>query len=157
MAIDCQVINAAGQPLGWLPAHDFSLNRMIERGEFIPQPAAFWRRAAAERAGAFDVQLHLALDYDYFLRIAQTGHVAHLPLGLAAFRLHGGSKTIARAGLHWREALAVSERHGLRPWHAWYWLRRLRHWGLRALPGPAQRWVRRRLGRLLDTYREQEH
>ena len=149
---DCQVIGADGQALGWLPKHDFSLERMFARGEFIPQPAAFWRRAVPEQVGGFDETLHLALDYDFFIRTARRWPVAYLPRPLAAFRLHGGSKTIAREESHWREALRVSERHGLRPWHAWYWLRRLRHYGARALPAPARRWLAGRLGRAQGAY-----
>jgi glycosyltransferase involved in cell wall biosynthesis len=152
---DCLVIDAEGRPLGHLPRHTFDRQRMIERGEFIPQPAAFWRRAVSEQVGAFDPTLHLALDHDFFIRASGAFTVAYRPQTLAAFRLHGGSKTVAREEQHWRESLAVSERHGLRPWHAWYWLRRLRHYGLRALPGPAQRWLRRQRGGAQDTYREQ--
>lgn len=149
---DCQVIDEQGRVLGLLPRQAFNLRRTIERGEFIPQPAAFWRRAVLEKVGLFDPQLHYAMDYDFFIRAARAAPVAYLPEPLAAFRLHGGSKTIAREECHWREALAVSGRHGLRPWHPWYWIRRLRHWGLRALPAPAERWVRRQLGRAQDTY-----
>ncbi len=149
---DCQVIDPSGQPLGLLPQHEFSLRRTIERAEFIPQPAAFWRRALFEKVGPFDASLHFAMDYDFFIRAGQAGQVTRLPLTLAAFRVHPSSKTIATEARHWREALAVSERYGLRPWHAWFWLRRLRHWGLRALPRGAQRWVRQRLGRAQDAY-----
>ncbi len=151
---DCDVIDEAGRTVGRLraPGPAQSLSRMIARGEYIPQPAAFWRRAVVERAGLFDESLHLALDYDFFIRAGRVMPVAYLPQPLAAFRLHGGSKTVSREERHWREALRVSSRHGLRPWHAWWWLRRLRHWGLRALPAGAQRWARRRLGRAQDDY-----
>jgi len=153
---DCQVIDGDGRRLGLLPQHAFDRRRLIERGEYIPQPAAFWRRAVIEQVGDFDPALHLALDHDFFIRASGAFAVAYLPRPLAAFRLHGSSKTVSREARHWRESLAVSERYGLRPWHAWYWLRRLRHWGLRALPGPAQRWVRRRLGRAQDAYTAEE-
>jgi glycosyltransferase involved in cell wall biosynthesis len=144
---DCQLIDPAGQPLGWLPAHEFSLRRTIERAEYIPQPAAFWRRALYNQVGPFDDGLHFAMDYDFFIRAGRAGQVAHLPHPVAAFRLHPGSKTVATEERHWRETLAVSERHGLRPWQPWYWLRRARHWGLRALPASVQSRIQRRLDR----------
>jgi glycosyltransferase involved in cell wall biosynthesis len=149
---DCQVIDDQGQVLGLLPRHPFDLQRLIQRAEFIPQPAAFWRRRLHDRLGYFDEGLHFAMDYDFFVRAGRAGRVEVLPVPLAAFRLHGGSKTIAREDRHWRECLAVSQRHGLRPWHPWFWIRRLRHLGLRALPSGWQRWVRRRLGRAQDAY-----
>src|SRR5262249_17617345 len=145
---DCQVIDPTGRVLGQFPPHEFSLRRTIERAEFIPQPAAFWRRSVYEQTGPFDEALQYSMDYDFFIRAARVTQVAHLPQALAAFRLHPTSKTVAADMRQWPETLAVSEKYGLRPWHAWYWLRRLRHWGLRALPRPAQNWMRRRMGRI---------
>ena len=96
---DCQVIDPAGRLLGLLPEHEFDLRRTIERAEFIPQPAAFWRRRLLEKVGPFDESLHFAMDYDFFIRAGQAGRVARLPRTLAAFRLHPGSKTIARSAI----------------------------------------------------------
>jgi hypothetical protein len=62
------------------------------------------------------------------------------------------SKTVSQSEKHWREALVVSGRYGLKPWMRWYWIRRARHWGMRALPAPLQRWVRSRLQRAQDPY-----
>src|SRR4029079_9681492 len=39
---DCQVIGPGGEVLGFLSRREFDLQRMIERGEYIPQPGAFW-------------------------------------------------------------------------------------------------------------------
>jgi hypothetical protein len=96
--------------------------------------------------------LHYALDYEYFLRIAHSSVVAYLPQPIACFRLQVSSKTVSQSEKHWRETLAVSERHGLKPWMRWYWIRRVRHWGLRALPPSLQQRVRRRLNRAQDPY-----
>lgn len=149
---DCQVVDEPGGHLGYLPRHAFSLRRMIERGEFIPQQAAFWQRAAMEQAGMFDESLHFAMDYNFFIRVAQAFPVAYLPELVASFRMHGTSKTVSQSEKHWRETLAVSERYGLKPWTLWYWIRRLRHWGLQATPEPIQRRVRQWMGRAQDPY-----
>jgi len=148
----CRLIDEMGQSRGQLRAPLFNLNRMILRGEFIPQPTVFWRRSAATAIGEFDVTLRYAMDYDFFIRLGQRSPGHHLDTELACFRLQPLSKTVSGEEKHWRETLKVSERYGLKPWTAWYWLRRLRHWGLRAFPGPAQRWVRRRMGRAQDAY-----
>ncbi len=147
---DCRVIDAQGRFLRDMPGHPFSLQRLIQRAEFIPQQAAFWRRSVWEEIGGFDTGLHYALDYDFFVRAAKVCRVAYLPMPLACFRLHGASKTATQEERHWREALTVSRRHGLRPTMPWYWLRLLRHRGLRALPAPLQQWLRRRMARPQD-------
>lgn len=153
---DCQVIGPKGELLGSLPRRPFNLKRMTQRGEFIPQPAAFWRRSTLEVAGPFDERLQYAMDYDFFIRAGRAAPVARLPQTLAAFRLHAGSKTVASDERHWRESMRVSEQHGLRPWHAWYWLRRLRHYGARAMPASTRHWLARRLGRVQGAHRLQE-
>jgi glycosyltransferase involved in cell wall biosynthesis len=147
----CQVIDPEGTLLGMLPAHHTSARRMIERGDYCPQPATFWTRAAMEVVGNFDPSLNYAMDYDYFIRIARGFPLVYLPVPLAAFRRHRVSKTVSQEERHWREALSISDRHGLSPRSPWYWIRRARHRGLRLLPGPLQRQVHRALGRAVDT------
>jgi len=149
---DCQIIDAHGNVLGLMRGRAFDLHRYIHRAEIIPQQAAFWRREVVGKVGLFDITLHYSLDYDFFIRAGQAFPVVYIPQPLACFRLHSVSKTVSREESHWRESLAVSERYGMKPWTAWYWIRRLRHLGLRALPVLAQRWVRRRLARPQDAH-----
>lgn len=149
---ECRVVDEQGRVLGCLPRRGFSLRRMIERAEFLPQQATFWRREVMEKVGLFDDRLRYAMDYEYFIRVARAFPVAYLPQPVACFRMHGTSKTVSQSEKHWREALAVSERYGLKPWMVWYWIRRLRHWGLQAMPEPIQMRVRQRMGRVHDPY-----
>ena len=69
---DCRVIDETGHDLGFLPRHPFDLRRTIERGEFLPQQAVFWRREAMTKVGLLDDDLHYAMDYEYFIRIARS-------------------------------------------------------------------------------------
>jgi glycosyltransferase involved in cell wall biosynthesis len=147
---DCKVVDESGGELGFLPRHPFSLRRTIERGEFLPQQAVFWRREVMDKVGFLDDSLHYAMDYEYFIRIARSFPVAYVPFPAAAFRMQSSSKTVLQSEKHWREALAVSSRYGLNPWKPWYWIRRLRHWGLHALPPSIQRKIRRKMGRAQD-------
>jgi glycosyltransferase involved in cell wall biosynthesis len=149
---DCRVLDEAGKAIGDLPRHPFDLRRTIERGEFLPQQATFWRREAMAKVGMFDDTLHYAMDYEYFIRLARTFPVGYVSETVAGFRMQATSKTVSQSERHWREALRVSERHGLGPWNPWYWIRRLRHWGLRLLPDSIQGRMRRRLGRAHDPY-----
>ncbi|MBI3912591.1 MAG: glycosyltransferase [Chloroflexi bacterium] len=148
----CQVIDETGAFMGKLNAPPFNLRRMIQRAEFLPQPAVFWRRSAATVVGEFDARLHYAMDYDYFIRLAKQSPGHRLDADLACFRFQPTSKTITSEEEHWREALMVSERHGLEFWMPWYWIRRTRHHALRALPGPMQQLIFRKLRRVQNLY-----
>ncbi|MCX6000590.1 MAG: glycosyltransferase family 2 protein, partial [Chloroflexi bacterium] len=41
---DCYAVNTDGIAYGTIKGHPFNLRRMIMRGEFVPQQAAFWSR-----------------------------------------------------------------------------------------------------------------
>ncbi len=149
---DCQLIDEVDQPIGMLKAPEFNLNRMIQRGEYIPQPAVFWRRSTAAALGEFDVTLRYSMDYDFFIRLSRYSPGHRLDAELACFRLQPSSKTVSGEEKHWRETLMISERYGLMPWKFWYWWRRARHRGLRILPQSLQRIITRRMGRAHDEY-----
>lgn len=151
----CRLIDESGNLIGGLNAPPFNLRRMIDRAEYVPQPTVFWRRSVAAVVGEFDVSLHYTMDYDYFIRLGRYTPGHRLDAELACFRLQPTSKTIASSEERfWREQLMVSERYGMRPWTAWYWIRRARHRGLRLLPGSWQRGILRLLGRVQDQYRQ---
>lgn len=59
----------------WLYAYDY-----------IPQPAAFWRRDLYEEVGGLDPKYSLTMDADLFARFARVCHPHHLDRPLACFR-----------------------------------------------------------------------
>lgn len=73
----------------------YSLRRLLGRN-FIPQPATFFRRELLEEAGPIDPELHLAMDYDLWLRFGRLAEPAFVSRRLANFRRHGESKSGAR-------------------------------------------------------------
>lgn len=79
----------------------------------VCQPATFWRASIAAKVGPFDETLHLAMDYDYWLRIARAGGEIHyLPEVLASSRVHPATKTNTHRSDVYREIFAVCRRHG---------------------------------------------
>jgi glycosyltransferase involved in cell wall biosynthesis len=147
---DCLAVWEDGTAKGLIRGRPFDLRRMVARGDFVPQQAAFWTRAAMARAGYFDEELHLSLDYDYFIRLGRVAPALYLPQTLACFRFTPTTKSSTQGERHWRETFALSRRHGLRAWHPWFWLRLVRHYGLAALPAPLAGRVRRALNRPQD-------
>jgi hypothetical protein len=70
---------------------------LVSDGDFVAQPAAFFRRAAFEAVGGVDESLSWAMDYDLWLKLAARYPVAYLPRRLARYRWTGDNKT-ARGG-----------------------------------------------------------
>ena len=78
------------------PTEDFDYARLLGRAVcFLPQPATFLRRRVLESEGGLDESLHYALDLDYWLRLGAAGRrFRHVPMAMAALRLHAGAKSV---------------------------------------------------------------
>jgi glycosyltransferase involved in cell wall biosynthesis len=71
----------------------------------LAQETVYWRKSVWERLGPLDASLHLCLDRDYWLRMAEAGVVPRLIRRfLGAYRVHPGQK-----GATQREAARAEE------------------------------------------------
>lgn len=67
-----------------------------------PQPGMFWRRHLLD--AGFDERWRYCFDHELYVRLLLDGHrCEHLPLPIAAYRLHAGSKTVTDASRFDRE------------------------------------------------------
>ncbi|MBF0392247.1 MAG: glycosyltransferase [Alphaproteobacteria bacterium] len=79
----------------------------------VCQPAAFWRRRIADLTGPFDAKLKTAMDYDYWLRIANAGGCIHfIEDKLAQSRLYAETKTLSMREVIFAEVFDICRRHG---------------------------------------------
>jgi len=79
---------------------------------YLCQPAVFWRREVMEQFGVFDDGLHLAMDYDYWLRVGRSVPFDYLEDAyLAGSRLHDDTKTLSQRVKVHEEILQVVMRH----------------------------------------------
>ncbi len=99
-----EFITAAGRPVGkWRcplaavnsPSHVAS--RLLVQN-FVPLPAAVFRRTDALEVGGLDSDLWYTADWDFWLKLAARGPTRYLSQPLAAFRLHPESQTVKRSG-----------------------------------------------------------
>lgn len=128
---------------------EFSSAR-LRRGNFLIQPAVFWRRTVLEHFGEFDPELQFCMDHEYWLRIGAYTRWQYLAEPLATCRLHGGAKTSRALIPAWEEAVAMQARYGMvvRPRLEALWMRLggQKYYGLkRALFAQIGRWEGRKV------------
>jgi glycosyltransferase involved in cell wall biosynthesis len=105
-------IDEVGALIREVPVRPFDYRELLEVRNMVCQPAAFFTRAAFEQAGGIDPSFHYAMDYELWLRLARSADVRTIEQPLAAFRLHGRSKTVASGPEFWPETHRASRRHG---------------------------------------------
>jgi glycosyltransferase involved in cell wall biosynthesis len=86
--------------------------RLLAQGNYLFSGTVFLQPSVFAAHGGFDEELHFAMDYDYWLRIAGGVRAVHCPAELAYFRLHGAGNTTARSGKVIRETIRVRRAHG---------------------------------------------
>lgn len=89
---ECDLIDDAGQWIGRFATRDFKLDEAINKGVYIPFPAAFYRRALVRKIGGMR-QGDDACDTDFIIRAGQHYDLQRTDMTLARFRLHTGGKT----------------------------------------------------------------
>jgi glycosyltransferase involved in cell wall biosynthesis len=95
----------------FLRPDDVSFSRLL-RGDVISQPATFLRGDAA-RANLLQIDLDYVMDYELWLRLAQTGYrFHHLPRVIAAARWHKSAKSASGRRALELETLRVRSSYG---------------------------------------------
>jgi glycosyltransferase involved in cell wall biosynthesis len=78
---------------------EIEFNRLVlfyHRISSIPSTSTFFRRRIFDEGNFFDESLQFAMDYEFFVRLANKGYrYKHIRALLADFRLHSKSKTCA--------------------------------------------------------------
>jgi hypothetical protein len=74
------------------------------------QPGIYVPRRVQQEVGPLDESLRYAFDQDWVCRLLQHAPVEYLRTPIAAFRLHGESKTVAEAAAWWPEQKIVLDR-----------------------------------------------
>src|SRR6185295_4006787 len=91
---DADFIDADDRVIGRYPTEEWSLER-LKLVCFLCQPAVFFRRRVLDELGPFDARFQHCMDYEYWLRLGIRGRrFRHIPVRLAASRVHGSTKTL---------------------------------------------------------------
>ena len=82
------------------------------RVPYIASTAAFFRRRIFDDGNRLDEDLHYAMDYEFFVRLAARGYrFLHVPAILADFRFQSASKTVTAAHKQAEEIDAIMHRY----------------------------------------------
>jgi glycosyltransferase involved in cell wall biosynthesis len=73
-----------------------SLTSLLCDPDIVRQQGAFYRRSMLEKVGGWDAQLHLAMDFDLWVRLSRIVEPLMIRHPLACFRIHAGQKTSAK-------------------------------------------------------------
>jgi glycosyltransferase involved in cell wall biosynthesis len=110
---DVQTIDATGRSYGRRGnVRPTCFDDLVHEGDFIVQPAAFWRAELRHEAGLLDESLRYCMDYEYWLRIAQQYPLHYLAVPLARERFHHQAKTTQATLSRIEEIEAVARRYG---------------------------------------------
>jgi glycosyltransferase involved in cell wall biosynthesis len=92
---DCLFVDERGRVMDVYRGIDRPFYRKLcyWRGWDIPQPTVFVARHVIEKVGLLDESLYLAMDYEWFLRVALHYRFLHLGRILARYRMHPGAKS----------------------------------------------------------------
>lgn len=97
----CQVIDPHGAVTETVfPSGEFTIPGLLLRDEDkpfnLPQPGVFWRRSLHDLLGVLDESLHFCMDFEFWLRLIESGRrPTLLNTELATYRLHESSKSCA--------------------------------------------------------------
>jgi len=91
-----------------------SYESLARSPDIVRQPSCFWRRSVVDELGGLDESLHIVMDFDFFLRVAEHCQFHYLNKNLSFFRSYGESKTNARQFRQAREFLKVYRKHRIR-------------------------------------------
>ena len=105
-----QRVDPDGRPVGTIGT-PYQWRTLLYSYQVIPQPSAFFSRAAVESAGPLDETLAFSMDYDFLLRLVRISDPIMLPTMLAGTTIHDHAKTTLHAADARRETHQVRRRY----------------------------------------------
>jgi len=106
---DCNVVDENGEVTQRFQGEEFDLKKLLCT-DIVPQPTAFFRREVVEKVGYLDPDLHLAMDYDLWVRIGLKFKMQSLHQCLASFRLYPGTKSMSYRNKFYAEHFVILDK-----------------------------------------------
>ncbi len=100
----------------------WSFDKLLNRFNYVPQAATFFRRSAYDAVGGISADLHYLMDYDLWLKLGRAFPASDVPEALARVRMYPETKTASGGLTRMDEMRRMIRRHGrdrLPDWHQW--------------------------------------
>ena len=108
-------INEKDEILGESIFTDFSTTVCLYDGLQLGTQSVFWRKGVFAKVGMLDINLHFAMDHEFFLRVAKRGlKYKYFSYWFGAMRRHKEAKTEIYSGtpLHNKEKELIDKKYG---------------------------------------------
>lgn len=106
-----RVVNREGKLFHNFQHTDFHPFAFRSYASNIGQPACFYKKSLLDRVGQVDPSLHLAMDYDLWLRFLKQSQPAIMSFPIANLRYYGGAKSAKFMTKHNWQAYQLALRH----------------------------------------------
>lgn len=112
-----QFIDENGEKIKCLKSREFTRPELIKRWSCVyqtfnlPQPSTFVRKEVLKDIGFLDVDNHLCMDYDWYLKINKKYKFFFIDEQLSKSRFHQNCKSIKSINLQYRKSLEVSRKY----------------------------------------------
>ena len=116
LAGDCIYIDAEDKYLSTCYSRTQTYKNMLFNTMLNCQSATFWRKEIYNKVGGIDANFQYCMDYDLFLHmLKKTGKMFSIPVILAAFRVHEGSKGSRLQAISIKEWNLIRNNHKVIP------------------------------------------
>ncbi len=103
-------INKESDIIEYKKTRQVTIDNIFTFNVYIPQPTVFLRRSLVKNVGCFDNKLHLAMDFDYWVRVIKNCKISFLNEYLAAARIYPEAKSSSLTSGYKEEFLYIIEK-----------------------------------------------
>jgi glycosyltransferase involved in cell wall biosynthesis len=82
-------------PMSKITGDTINYRSLIKCPDIVRQPSCFWRRGVMQELGDIDENLHLVMDYDFFLRGAKKYPFHYMNKNLSYYRYYDENKSLS--------------------------------------------------------------
>ncbi len=96
-----------------VPPKEITSRKMIRKGNFIYQPASFYRLETIKKVGYLDSSLNYWMEYDLFIKLLNNGKSSYIDRALANFTIRPDQKSNSKNSVAMnKELLQTSRKYG---------------------------------------------
>ena len=109
---DCKTVSEKNTEIN-IPPRKMTSHKMIRKGNFIYQPASFYRLATVKKEDYLDSSLNYWMEYDLFIKLLNNGKSSYIDKVLANFTIRPDQKSSSKNSLAMnKELVQISRKYG---------------------------------------------